>query len=112
LDQLTFEQLNEWEAYDKIDPIGTWREDFRMASLASLIENIVQHLYAKKGTKPKAVTPLDHMPNWGDDSRMQKETVKMSVEDMKKVFLSIASTQNKKVKNDKRIDAPPKKLRK
>lgn len=96
MDCLTSKQISEWEAYDKIDPIGTWREDFRLAKIESLITNIVQQLYAKKGSKPKLTTPLDFMVDWTGEGVVQ-EPKKQSVEEMKATLMSFANAQNKKV---------------
>lgn len=94
---LTLEQLLEWEAYDKLDPVGTWRDDFRMAYLASLIQNIVLSLYPKKGVKPQLTTPTDFMPIWDEELRKIKSTPKkQSVEEMKSLLLALAKSQNKK----------------
>lgn len=94
MDQLTSAQLSEWEAYDRLDPIGTWRDDYRMAVLDSLIVNIVSRLYAKKGHTPKEVTPTEFMPNWSGEKKIAK---RQSVEDMKQALLSIAKSVNKRV---------------
>ena len=108
MDQLTSRQISEWEAYDRLDPIGTWREDFRVAQLLSMMLNIVNNIYAQKGHTPKNLTPLDFMPDWSGDGRYQ-EPKKQSVEEMKQVMLALASTQNKKVKQNNR---PPIKKKK
>jgi hypothetical protein len=102
LDQLTSRQISEWEAYDRIDPIGTWREDFRLAKIESLITNIVQQLYAKKGSKPAITSPIDFMVDWTGDK--VAEPKKQSTQEMKDILLGIASSQNKKVKG---LDRPP-----
>ena len=96
MDQLTSKQISEWEAYDRIDPIGEWRNDFRIAKLESLITNIVQQLYATKGSKPTITTPMDFMVDWSGDK--VQEVKKQSVEEMKAVMMGIASSQNKKPK--------------
>jgi hypothetical protein len=85
--------LSEWEAYDRIDPIGTWREDFRMAYLSSLVTNLVISVHGKKGAK--TTSPMDFMPDWGDEK--SKEPKKQSVEEMKEILLGIAKMQNKRV---------------
>jgi hypothetical protein len=103
LDQLTSKQISEWEAYDRIDPIGSWREDFRGAKLESLITNIVQQLYAKKGSTPKVTTPLDFMVDWSGE-KQEAEPKKQSMEDMKSILLGIAKAQNKKVRG---LNTPP-----
>jgi hypothetical protein len=93
-------QISEWEAYDKIDPIGTWRDDFRMANLMSHITNIVNALYATKGNQATMVNPMDFMPDWAGDRPKVK---KQSVEEMKEIFLAIAKDQNARVKKEKEI---------
>jgi hypothetical protein len=97
--QLTSRQFSEWQAYDKLDPIGTWRDDFRFAILESLILNIVNSLYSKKGHTPKKVSPMDFMLNWdgglkGGDEGQKKQ----STEDMKRILLGIAKAQNRRVR--------------
>jgi len=97
---LSSRQISEWEAYDRLDPIGSWREDFRFAQLMSLLVNIVTRIFAPKGHTPKNVSPLDFMPQWGDFADFKIEKPQQSVEEMKQILLSIASSQNKKVKNE------------
>lgn len=106
MDCLTSRQISEWEAYDRIDPIGSWREDFRFAKLESLITNIVQQLYAEKGKKPTLTTPLDFMVDWAGDK--VQESKQQSVEDMKAVLMGLAKDQNKKV--ERQSKPPVKKL--
>ena len=95
---MTSEQLSEWEAYDRLDPIGTWREDFRMAYMASLITNIARSIHGKQGVK--MTTLDDFMPDWAGE-RQEAEQKKQSVEEMKNLLLSIASSQNKKLSRKK-----------
>ena len=110
MDQITSVQLSEWEAYDRIDPIGTWREDYRVAVLDSLIVNIVSKLYAKKGHTPKEVLPTEFMPNWTGDKKVEK---KMSVQDTKEVLMTIAKAAKAKeaqeAKDKVRSKVPPSK---
>lgn len=84
MDQLTSTQLSEWEAYDKIDPIGTWREDFRMAYICSVISNLAISIHGKRGAKGR--TAIDFMPEW---DKVETEPVKQSVEEMKAVLLEV-----------------------
>jgi hypothetical protein len=97
LDQLTSYQLSEWEAYDRLDPIGTWREDFRVAELLSLITNTARAVHGKKGIKMSS--PSDFMPNWDALASGIPQVKKQSAEEMKQILLSMASTHNRKVKN-------------
>jgi hypothetical protein len=94
LDQLTSEQLSEWEAFDRLDPIGKWRDEFNFAVLDSLIVNIVSRLYAKKGHTPREVSPTEFMPNWSGEKKIAK---RQSVEEMKQALFAIAKSVNKKL---------------
>jgi hypothetical protein len=102
LDLLSFDQLNEWEAYDKIDPIGTWREDFRMAYLASIVTNLTIAVHGKQGAKAK--TAIDFMPDWSGDP---KEPVKQSVDEMIAIMTAVAGASNKKLERDKKLGIQP-----
>jgi len=108
---ITSKQLSEWEAYDRLDPIGTWREDYRLAYISSLLTNLTISVHGKKGTK--STNPIDFMLNW--DLEKAKEPKKQSVEDMKATLLGIAKQQNRRVEREKsRVDLtnrPPKRFR-
>jgi len=92
LDQLTSSQLSEWEAYDKIDPVGTWRDDFRMAYLSSIVTNLVLSVHGKPGVKSKA--PIDFMPDWDEDK--EKVVKKQSIEEQKDILLALAGGRTRK----------------
>lgn len=101
---MTSAQFSEWEAYDRIDPIGSWREDFRMAYLASVITNLALSIHGQKGVK--MTTPMDFMPDWSGERK--EEPQQQSVDDMKKIFMELAGepTTVKKelaIKSKKRI---------
>ena len=104
LDQLTSKQISEWEAYDKLDPVGTWREDFRLAYLSSLVTNISIKVHGKSGAK--LTQPLDFMLEWGKE---KEEIVQQSVEQMKEFMLNFARNQNRRVKLEVVNTRPPRK---
>lgn len=111
LDQVTSAQLSEWEAYDKLDPIGTWRSDFQMAQLISVIHNIFNSLYCKKGQRPTTTNALDFMPDWDGEGK-QPMIKKTSPEEIKQIFVGIAKDFEREEKRRKRIDVKPKLLQK
>jgi len=88
---LTLKQLQEWEAMDRIDPIGSWRDDFRMSILASTVTNLAIGIHGKKDTKPS--TPAEFMPDWVGEP---VEVKKQSPQEMKAILLSLTKHQNKK----------------
>ena len=108
---LNARQLAEWEAMDRLDPVGEWRADFRIAMLSSLVLNIALKWAAgRKSVKLSEIT--DFMPKW--DGVGFKETKVQSVDEMKRILLEIAKTQNKKVEAEKRRSSsirPPSKLK-
>lgn len=103
-----------------MDPIGQWRDDYRMASMESLITNIARSIHRdpKKG-RARMTSPLDYMPDWDvtkdtekppdeegyiwvwTDQGYEKRRV-MSVEQQKRVLLGMAHASKGKKKPLKR----------
>jgi hypothetical protein len=92
---------------DVLDPIGSWRNEFSLAKIESLIVNIVNVLYHKEGSEPVSTTPFDFMIKWGEKAQ-KIEPKQQSIEEMKKVFQAIADA-NKRVKKEVIKRPPPKK---
>lgn len=97
MNELTSAQISEWVAYDKLDPIGTWRDDFRFAQMQAFISNIMNAMYHKEGEEPTIVQPIEYMPVWNEEDRVEKEPEVQSVDDMLSTMLGIAKRQNAKV---------------
>ena len=91
-------QLSEWQAYDRLDPVGKWRGELGWASLCSLITNITKQLYSEKGKKPEFVSPNDFMIKWGEIEEQEPEPKKQSVEEMNQILSDIAKAQGTKDK--------------
>ena len=89
MDLLTVEQLNEWQAYDQLEPIGERREDFRLALLRATIVNIARAVWGKEGTKP--ISPMDLMPIWDQEETHMRQPKKQSTEEMKNAIKNIAN---------------------
>lgn len=103
LRELTSAQLSEWQAYDRLDPIGTWRDDLRIASLESLITNIARSVYhdPKKG-KLEHVSPEDFMMKWGETEAQKPEPKVQSPEEMAQALRSIATVMGTRDKIEKK----------
>ena len=99
LEDLTAIQLAEWEAFDKLDPIGSFREDLRMAQICSTNTNLVIQTNSKN-KNPKLTEITDFMFDW-DGTLKEQKNKKQSMEEMKALLLGIATTQNEKVKREK-----------
>ena len=56
LKELTSEQITEWLAYNKIDPIGKWRDDYRLSYLAAVVSNNFIKAFGKKNSKMQPVS--------------------------------------------------------
>lgn len=93
MDHLSSFQISEWEAFDRLDPIGSWREDFRMAFTAATATNLAIAVNGKKGAKRFA--PIDFMPKW--DSEGVAEIKQQTTEEMKDILISIAKDHNKRI---------------
>lgn len=65
LEELTSQEISEWIAYDKLEPIDIeYRQDLRFGILNSTIVNFFSSVFAKKGKTPKQWTPEDFMPKF------------------------------------------------
>lgn len=87
--------MAEWEAYDRLDPMGDWREDYRLAFLCSLMMNIAIKQGGQKGAK--LTEPLDFMLVW-DEEKKQGST-EQSPEEILAIFTAMASNMKTKPKN-------------
>ena len=109
LNELTSRQISEWEAYDRLDPIGEWRADFRMAYLCTIVTNIARAIHGEKGAK--MTVPLDFMPEWdkgdSDDTTVLR---KQTPEQMRQILVAITKEYKKKPEKKKRT-TPPKSKR-
>lgn len=63
----------EWEAFDTIDPIGSWRADLNTAKLMAQIENLTLATHTgKNDPEPKWVSPSKYMPKYGEEEDEKK----------------------------------------
>jgi len=100
LKQLTSTQLTELLAYDEIDPVGEWRDDYRISVILSHITNLFIQVYGKKETK--LTTPRDFLLIWSKEQQKMIEKQKeqpQSVEEMKAILLGLANVNQKQKKN-------------
>jgi len=88
---LTLEQYLEAEAYNVLEPIGGYREDFRAAQICLMLHNLLQ---AQRGDgKWVKATVYDFMP-WGPKETKPAEKPQ-TVDEMKKMLLAIAGNAQK-----------------
>ncbi len=66
--------------------------------LCSIIMNLAQSIYAKKGTHPKPTTPKDFMIDWAGDLNLKVKDEPQTLEEMKGVMRAIAGMGKKKGK--------------
>lgn len=76
-----------------IDPIGEWRNDYRMAAILTAITNLFISVYGRKGAK--LVTIEEFMPKWNGE---EKETKRQDPEEMKKILMSLVANYQKEGK--------------
>ena len=58
---MTGDQMIEWEAFDRLEPVGGYKQDFRFAQLCDLIYVLANALGGGKQVKSKI---QDFMPWW------------------------------------------------
>jgi hypothetical protein len=101
---LTAEQIEEWAAYDKIDPIGGFRQDYESAAIQSTVQTLALAIFSKRGVRPEFTTYQDFMPRWGEkDTGTQVQ----SVEEMKDVLMALAASQKKRTRTKPNNNSKP-----
>lgn len=85
--------LQEWAAYDSIDPFGAWRDDVRFAGLMALVAN----MFRGKGRVHKIE---DFMPEFGEGGEGERVTRRrqQSPQQMQAILGRFAQAQNASVK--------------
>lgn len=91
MDQLSGNQVAEWQAVNEIDPIGERREDWRMANIIAWMFNIVKMIYASKQDMRQPgffVAPDKFMLQWGREEQTAEEQQQQSIDEMKAALFS------------------------
>lgn len=97
MDELTSEQLSEWEAYERLEPFGDWKNDYRLAFMCSLLVNVNKSFHGKKNSK--MTSPEDFLIKWGRTKELEEEDRLegvQTVDEMKQMIRSIAATFGKR----------------
>ncbi len=84
-------QVQEWAAYNQLEPVGAYRRDYMEAQILAMIQNIAQSVYSKKGATPKTAGPLDFIP-WSDgltSAGTAPPTGAQTPEEIKQLFLNL-----------------------
>ena len=95
LEMLSPDQLDEWMAFDRMEPIGSWADDIRFAQLAARIENILKAVHFQKGSY--TWTRLeDVVQNWSgiEMKNEEEEVVAQTVDEMKAILRAITIYNN------------------
>lgn len=91
--------MMEWEAFDKVQPIGGKRWDFYFARILMTLTNIAVASHGKKGSK--LFDLKDFWPNWTGE---EDEPEVMAEDEIKKFFIEFAKEHNKTVRKQKQRD--------
>lgn len=84
--EVSSREYAEWWANQKFDPIGAARDDYRIATLTSLVYNAV------KKPRSRATTAQDWMPQFDGETRRQ------SPMEMRAQLMLVMKVQNSKLK--------------
>jgi len=85
---MTLEQISDVVAYDAIEPIGGYREDYRFAQVCLLLHNQIQQ---QRGDGKWRKANLQDFMLWGPKSKTESDDKPQSVDEMKAIMLSLAS---------------------
>lgn len=90
---LTGDQQTEWEAFDELEPVGGYKDDFRFAQLCDLIHILA----AASGGQRVQSKIMDFMPWWQTQyiKDLGESDKKQSVEYMKQNLLEWARQHNR-----------------
>lgn len=84
---MTVEQMEDVRAYDSIEPIGGYREDYRIAYVCLMLHNLIQ---AQRGDGKWQSATLDDFMLWPATKRKKKRRKEVqSVEEQKAILLSL-----------------------
>lgn len=103
--------MSEWEAYNRIEPVGELRGDLRIANLTSMLYNMISSFGSKKGRRHVSKTS-DFMPFFKED--MEESQKEQSVDEMKSTLFGIASNLEKKnvpMPTGKKLRPPKKEIK-
>jgi hypothetical protein len=93
---LTGNQLAEWEAFDSLEPVGSYKHDFRLAKL----ENLIYVLACASNGKKVDSKVKDFMPWWFTqylDGDVSVSGGGQSMDDMKRNLLQWARQHNRMI---------------
>lgn len=80
LSSLSYRDLREWQAYDRIEPFGERRADLRSAQLCALIANVVPT------EKDREFSAEDFMPEFHETEVERKQKKREKAEKMRSKF--------------------------
>jgi hypothetical protein len=113
LEYLSIDELQEWEAFDALEPVGVdaQRMEHMFGVLCALIVNLLQQVMGKKGSSITPILPTEFIPKWGVFENevkqlLKKEKPQQSLSEMKELLLSIARAQNAKYPGGRRQRKP------
>jgi len=89
LNDLTAIQMMEWEAFNRVQPIGGERWDFYFAQLMMTITNLTISVHGKQGAKQFKME--DFVPNW---TGIKDEEEEMSAKEMKDFWTDLANNND------------------
>jgi len=90
---MTLEQITDVMAYDRIEPIGGYREDYRFAQVCLLLHNQIQQ---QRGDGKWRTATLQDFMLWGPKGKSESGDKPQSVEEQKAIMLSLASPKKEK----------------
>ena len=95
LDDLSNTQLMEWRAFDAMEPIGEYRNDYMMGQLTALVYNLAQSIHGKKNSVNEPLRTEDFIPWLKTSKEITEEQPRglSTPEDIKALFMALKKQQ-------------------
>lgn len=96
---LTARQVSEWEEFNKLEPLGSYKMDFMFAQLCNLILILAHSMGGNRHVRSKI---QDFMPWWFTQylpGKGNKMGGRMSTDELKKNLMAWATSHNRRVGN-------------
>lgn len=81
--------------------MGTVQANYMAGQICAVIVNVLQAVFKGKGQRPKNISPMDFIPDWGGSGEGKRKSAPakaQTTEEMKEFITQFAQSQSKKKK--------------
>jgi len=100
-DAMSSHEFSEWMAFSQLQPFGEWRDDFRMATLAAVIVNVM----TRTKESDKVHTAQDFMPDF--EKALDEAKAQEDISDQERTWQKVKTIFGGLAKASKKKNVPP-----